>query len=176
MKLEKTQLKLVVSKKSGKLVGFVYRHVKTKKLLGVREDDRCGKQICLLSDEIPEESVRPNKLYQAYLTAMHNGNGYVITSLQPIEFPAQVQLKITPRRQYHITISFGNKVIYYDPVNGRSPSSRTLEGVVKLIKEREDIEDTQQVINDLLEQADMLDALMERDNFQPPKSNRVWQG
>lgn len=104
MNIEKTQLKLDVSKRSGVLVGFVYRHVKTKKLLGVREDSPCRKQICLLSDDIPPSDARPNKLYAVSLKAMHNGNGYVIVDLKPIEFPAQVQLKITPRRESHYHI------------------------------------------------------------------------
>ena len=167
MNIEKTQLKLDVSKRSGILVGFVYRHVKTRKLLGVREDAPCGKKICLLSDELAGRDIRPNKLYQASLKAMHDGNGYVIVDLQPIEFPAQIELKIIHRQQYQITVTFGNKIIYYDPVNGRSSSSRTLEGVVRLIEGREDIQNKQQVIEDLIEQAGVLERLMNQDNFQP---------
>ncbi len=167
MNIEKTQLKLDISKRSGILVGFVYRHVKTKKLLGVREDTPCGKHICLLSDDIPVESVIPNKLYQVSLKAMHNGSGYVIVDLQPIEFPAQIELKISPRKQYLITITFGNKIVYYDPVNGRTSSSRTQRGVVDLLQKREDIQNKRQVIEEFEEQADMLCRIMEKDNFQP---------
>lgn len=168
MNIEKTQLKLAVSKRSGILVGFVYRHVKTRKLLGVREDAPCGKQICLLSDDISLNDVQPNKLYEASLKAMHNGNGYVIVALKPIEFPAQIEIKVIPQTQYQVTLTFGNKVVYYDPIKGRTPSSRTPSGVIALLMEREDILNKSQAIEDFLEHVKILESIMENDNIRPP--------
>ncbi len=173
MNIEKTQLKLAVSKRSGILVGFVYRHAKTKKLLGVREDAPCGKQICLLSDDIPLADIRPNKLYEASLKAMHNGNGYVIVELKPIEFEPQIEIKVVTQKQYLITLTFGHKVVYYDPIKGRTPSSRTPSGVISLIKEREDILDKNQAIEDFLEHVKILESIMKNDNVHPP-AQRDW--
>jgi hypothetical protein len=37
-------------------------------------------------------------------------------------------------------VSFGNKTIYLDPKDGKSAMSRTLDGVLPVLKERKDIE------------------------------------
>ena len=52
MTSEKSQLKFARSEETGELIGFVSRHSKTRKLMGVREDSRFGKQICVLSEDL----------------------------------------------------------------------------------------------------------------------------
>ena len=44
MTVEKTQIKFAQSESTGELIGFVSRHSKTQKLMGVREDSRFGKK------------------------------------------------------------------------------------------------------------------------------------
>lgn len=85
MVLEKTQLKFAISKESGELVGFVSRHHKSKKLMGVREDSYHGKKICLISEEL-KGIIKPDKLYAVQLKPMHNRSGYVVISAQPLLF------------------------------------------------------------------------------------------
>lgn len=65
MTSEKSQLKFAKSERTGELIGFVSRHSKTRKLMGVREDSRFGKQICVLSEDL-KGTVEPNILYVRY--------------------------------------------------------------------------------------------------------------
>lgn len=164
MTVETTQIKFAKSEATGELIGFVSRHSKTQKLMGVREDSRFGKKICVLSEEL-KGTVQPNKLYAVELKAMHNGSGYVVVSAKPILFNAQVDTLIIPKSIYQVTVTFGNKVVFFDPKDGKSVSSRTLAGVIKLLREREDIENPDLVIEDLTRQAAQLVRRMENDGF-----------
>lgn len=164
MTVEKTQLKFAKSEETGKLIGFVSRHSKTQKLLGVREDSRFGKKICVLSEEL-NGIVQPNKLYAVELKPMHNGLGYVVVAARPILFQAQVGTLIVPKSIYQVTVTFGNKTVYFDPKDGKSTSSRTLAGVIKVLRERNDIENTEFVIEDLTNQAKQLVERMASDGF-----------
>lgn len=99
---------------------------------------------------------------------MHNGSGYVVVSAKPILFSAQVDTLIIPKSIYQVTVTFGNKVVFFDPKDGKSASSRTLAGVIKLLREREDIENPGLVIEDLTRQAGQLVRRMENDGFIVP--------
>jgi hypothetical protein len=166
MALEKSQLKFAKSEKTGELIGFVSRHAKTKKLKGVREDSIFGKKICLLSEELKEKIV-PNILYNVDLKAMHKSNGYVVVSANPILFKARVETIVVPKSAYQIHITFGNKTVYFDPIAGRSPSSRTAQGVLELLDNRCDIEDKETVIENFKKQVSDLIQCMEKDGYSP---------
>ena len=164
MTVEKTQIKFAKSESTGELIGFVSRHSKTQKLMGVREDSRFGKKICVLSGEL-KGTVQPNKLYAVELKAMHNGSGYVVISATPILFNAQVDTLIIAKSIYQVTVTFGLKTIFFDPKDGKSASSRTLAGVINLIRQREDIENPDAVIESLTRQATQLVRRMENDGY-----------
>ncbi|GAB6012529.1 hypothetical protein [Viscerimonas tarda] len=55
-----------------------------------------------------------------------------------------------------VQVTFGNKTVYFDPLNGKSPSSNTIEGVIELLSAREDIADKETVIEDFKKQAAVL--------------------
>lgn len=173
MVLERTQLKFAISKESGELVGFVSRHHKSKKLMGVREDSYHGKKICLISEEL-KGIIKPDKLYAVQLKPMHNRSGYVVISAQLLLFTAQVETIIIPRKTYQVTVSFGNKVIYFDPLCGASPSSRTISRVIRLLRLREDIDNVEGVIDNLILQAQRLTEQMERDGYLLPLTTAEW--
>lgn len=162
MGIETSQIKFVKSEETGELIGFVSRHSKTGKLKGVREDSRFGKQICVLSSDLKGQ-IEPNVLYEVKLKAMHKANGYVVVSALPILFKAQIEKIIVPERTYQITITFGNKKIFFDPKEGKSPQSRTIEGVLSVLRARKDILDPESVIREFLQQAESLITLMEKD-------------
>lgn len=167
MAVEKTQIKFAISLETGELIGFVSRNPKTQKLMGVREDSIFGKQICLLSEDLKEE-IKPNKLYNVHLKPMHNRIGYVVVAAQLIQFPAQVGTFIIPDKIYQVTIGFGNKTLYFDPINGGSPYSRTLSGVIKILRERDDILNVEHTIKDLIHQATNLVEKMVEDGYIVP--------
>lgn len=161
---EKSQLKFAKSESTGELIGFVSRHSKTRKLMGVREDSRFGKQICVLSEDL-KGKIEPNLLYSVELKPMHKANGYVVVEARPVLFQAQVETVIIPKTLYQVTVTFGNKKIFFDPKDGKSPMSRTIEGVLSILHARRDIEHREGVIEDFLRQAKALIKRMEADGF-----------
>lgn len=164
MAVEKTQIKFARSLETGELIGFVSRNPKTQKLMGVREDSVFGKKICLLSEELKSE-IKPNKLYDVHLKPMHNRTGYVVVAAKPIYFSAQVGTLIIPNKVYQVTIVFGNKILYFDPILGGSTYSRTLSGVIKILRERDDILNVELVIHDLTCQATSLVEKLIEDGY-----------
>lgn len=108
MTSEKSQLKFAKSERTGELIGFVSRHSKTRKLMGVREDSRFGKQICVLSEDL-KGTIEPNILYSVELKPMHNAKGHVVVTATPVLFQAHVETRIVPKTLYQVTVTFGNK-------------------------------------------------------------------
>ena len=137
---EQTQLKFASSERTGELIGFVSRHSKTKQLRGVREDSPYKKKICVLSEDLKGKIV-PNVLYAVELKAMHSGNGFVVVAATPVLFKAIIETLLSPKGTYKV-----NKTIYFDPLKGKTHSSRTVAGVVALLRQRIDIEDQEEVI------------------------------
>lgn len=164
MALETSQIKFAKSEQTGELIGFVSRHSKTKKLKGVRENSIYGKKICVLSEEL-KGTIIPNQLYNVELKAMHRGNGYVVVSAVPALFKATIDTVLVSNALYQVKISFGNKTIYFDPKDGNSPSSRTVDGVIKALTVRNDIEDLEEVIREFKAQAKELTHRMKTDGY-----------
>lgn len=146
MILEQTQLKFMPSERTGELIGFVSRHSKTKQLRGVREDSFYKKKICVLSEDL-KGKILPNVLYAVEMKAMHSGNGFVVVTATPVLFKATIETFLVPKGTYKVTINFGNKTVYYDPLKGKSNSSRTINGVATLLRRRIDIENQEEVIS-----------------------------
>ncbi|NDV80760.1 hypothetical protein [Bacteroides sp. 51] len=164
MKVEKSQIKFVKSEMTGELIGFVSSHPKTKQLRGVREQSGYGKKICVLSEDLKGEVV-PNVLYDVELKQMHNRKGYVVISATPIKQKVQISTNIVPHSIYQVTLTFGYKIIYFDPLDGKSNSSKTIKGVVELLNSRKDIGDKESVINEFKLHADYLVKRMQQDGY-----------
>lgn len=166
--LEQTQMKFAVSQQSGEIIGFVSRQSRTSKLLGVREDSRFGKRICRLAKEL-QGKIQVNRLYDVVLKPMHSGMGYVVVHAELARFEAMVDTFIIPHGIYHVTVSFGNKKIYFDPKDGKSVTSTTLAGITKLLKELDEISNLDFVLEDLAHKAKLLVDRMRRDGYHVPK-------
>ncbi|MBF0648749.1 hypothetical protein IR083_07945 [Dysgonomonas sp. GY75] len=164
MNHEKSQIKFVVSDTTGELIGFIFRHPKTKKLIGVREDSKYRKKICVLSEHL-KGTVVPNVLYNVELKEMHRGQGYVVVEANRMLFKVQFETIIKQNEAYQVNINFGIKTIYFDPVNGKSRLSRTKSGVIEVIASRNDIEDIPLVIEEFSRHADHLIAIMNKHNI-----------
>lgn len=166
MASETSQLKFAKSERTGELIGFVSRHPKNQKLIGVREDSRFGKQICVLSEHLKGQ-VEPDVLYEVELKPMHKANGYVVVSATPVLYEVQVETIIVPKSIYQVTVTFENryKTFYFDPKDGKSIQSRTCEGVLSVLRERKDLKNKEGVIQDYLRQAKALVRRMEMDGY-----------
>ena len=87
---------------------------------------------------------------------MHKAKDYVVAAATPVQFPATVETIIVPKTLYKVIVSFGNKTIYLDPKDGKSAMSRTLDGVLQILRVRKDIENHKEVIADFIKQAQEL--------------------
>lgn len=157
--IEKSRVKFA-KMSNGDIVGFVSRNPATNQLKGVREDSSLPKKVCVLSKDL-KGSIVPKALYDVELKPMRNGNGYVVISAIRKHFDAQIELYVKPHKVYKVIVRFGNKVIYFDPVNGKSDSSRTLAGVLEELNTRQDIANPDSVISDVIDKAQELLRLME---------------
>ncbi|MFR9514436.1 MAG: hypothetical protein SNH64_03755 [Rikenellaceae bacterium] len=84
---------------------------------------------------------------------MHNGTGYVIVKAELIQFEALLQMSYTPQKRYRIIITFGNKRVYFDPIDGKTSSSRTVEGVCAVLSERSEISNKEKILSDFMVEA-----------------------
>ena len=96
---------------------------------------------------------------------MHKAKGYVVVAATPVQFPAKVETIIVPKTLYKVTVTFGNKTIYLDLKDGKSAMSRTLDGVLSVLKERKDIENHEEVIADFIKQAQVMIYRFEQDGY-----------
>lgn len=96
---------------------------------------------------------------------MRQHKGYVVVTAIPILFEAGIETVIKPFSVYQVIISFGSKIIYFDPVNGKSPLSRTKEGVIEVLGSRADMKDAPAVIAEFVKQADYLLEVMKNDRI-----------
>lgn len=166
--IEKTQLKFVKSEKTNELIGFVSK-TKDNKLKGVREDSVYGKRICILAEEL-KGNILPNTLYEVELKPMHKGkNGYVVISATQILSDVTIESLIVPKKDYRVIINFvgkkNYKTIYFDPLHGKTSSSRTKEGVLEILHKRNDIAGQEGVISDFIDRADELIRQMREDGY-----------
>mgnify|MGYP001752600472 CR=1 FL=1 len=60
---------------------------------------------------------------------------------------------------------FSTMKVFFDPKDGKSAMSRTIEGVLSVLQSRKDIKDQEGVISDYLHQAKALVRRLEADGF-----------
>ena len=162
MNLHKSQIKFTESAENGELIGFVTQISVSRKLIGVRENSPLRKKICLLSEELKGQII-PNLLYDVELKEMNMRNGYIVVSAKLVLFEAEFHTKIITRKTYRITITFGIKKVYFDPFKGKSESSRTVDGVIRLLQARYDIHNIDNVIEEFKQKAAILIDRMNND-------------
>lgn len=169
----KTKLKFRQSELTGELVAFAYWDKAKKALLGVNEDDQKKKKICVLSNELKEKSIQPGLLYSATVHLSANKKSYVVDKLNPYKFRAKVETQIRSKCFYQTIITFGNEKIYYNPFDGKSEFSRTLEGVLGLLEAREDILNKEETISAVKRSARTVNQYLEADGYILPSKKKA---
>ncbi len=53
---------------------------------------------------------------------MHKAKGYVVVAATPVRFTARVESIIVPEALYKVTVTFGDKTVYFDPKDGNRVS------------------------------------------------------
>jgi len=159
----KTKLKFAKSQRSGSWVGFVSINTKNGCVKGVREDAKEPKKICVVTSELAP-FIEPGVLYDVQMIPMKNKNaGFIVVEAEPHAFEANIESVIVKNAVYMINVKFGNKVIKFDPKDGRLDSVRTIDGVVKVLESRKDIKNQLQVIDDFIKSANILLTTFEND-------------
>lgn len=158
-------LKFELSKRDNHtLISFVSQDNVSGFLYGRRADDRWPKKICIVDDAI-RETVQPGFLYMCTLTPMKLKDGYIVIEAKPHRFPAVVSMTCIPHHVYQVQVKFGQKLVWFDPKDGRKDSTRTIEGVVELLRSRIDIENQDKVIKNFRKHAELLVENFIKDGF-----------
>ena len=164
MGIEKIKLKFEESKDTKEIIGFVSRSSTTWRLRGVSEKDDCPKKICLLAPDL-KGLIKPNVVYEVELRPMRKGHGFIVISATRPKYDAKIETIIIPKSVYQVRIIFGHKIIYFDLLGGNSPASRTVAGAEKALRERDDLQDPEAVIEKFHGAADLLLQQMEQDGY-----------
>lgn len=167
----KTKLKFSKSLVSGAFVGFVTRDTKTGIIKGVRENSPLPKQVCILSTELAPV-VEEGVLYDVEMKPMREKNGFVVTSAEPHLFEATIKTVIVKHAVYRVEVSFGNKTIIYNPMDGVNDNVKTISGVVGVLTSRKDINNQMEVIAKFEKSANILLTVYEQDGYYVPRNKR----
>ena len=165
----KTKLKFFKSDRSESWVGFVSINTKNGRVKGVREDASGPKKVCIVTHELAP-FIEPNILYDVEMIPMKNKYaGYIVVVAEPHAFEARIETTIVKNAVYEVTVKFGNKVVIFDPKDGKQDSVRNIDGVVKVLESRKDIKNQLQVIEDFVKSANILLSTFENDGHYVPR-------
>lgn len=160
----RTYLKFIKSEQTGAYIGFVSQNPKTGRICGVRQDSEHPKKICVL-DKALTRDVLVNTLYDATLIPMAEKNGYIVVDIIPVQFKAAIETTYVPKAIYRVEVKFGNKVIRFDPLDGRKDTIRSLKKCKSVLEKRTDIQDVIQVVDDFMVAANDIKNRFIKDGF-----------
>lgn len=93
----------------------------------------------------------------------------MVTSATLVLSNVTIESFIVPGKEYRVVINFEGKksykTIYFDPLNGKTSSSRTKQGVLEILNKRNDIANQEGVISDFIDRADELIRQMQADGY-----------
>lgn len=159
----KARLKFVKSEKKGAYISFVYID-KDHKVRGVKENDPVAKKICILDGAL-NTKVIPGALYKCDIIPMANNKGYIAINIELIQFDANIVVDYKPKVAYKLTITFGNKVIEFNPFDGQYKCMRSLAKTREALEARVDIKNLSDVMEQFERQAQILVMRMKADGF-----------
>lgn len=159
-----TKLKFIRSEVSGAPVSFVSQNPKTGRICGVRQDSEYPKKICIV-DKLLASQIIMNALYDCTLIPMSDRNGYVVIAAEPVQFKASVNSTYIKNTVYVVEVKFGNKIIRFDPFNGRKESVKGLSACKSVLEKRIDVKNVMQVVEDFERAANNIVRLLERDKY-----------
>ena len=145
-------------------VSFVSQNPKTGRICGVRQDSEYPKKICILDKKLMCD-VLLNVLYDSTLIPMAEKNGYVVIEVNPVQFKATIETTYVPKAVYVVEVKFGNKIIRFDPMDGRKDTIRTIDGCKSVLEKRVDIKDVTQVVEDFVDAATDIIRKFRNDGF-----------
>lgn len=167
-----TKLKFIKSERNGALISFVSQNPVNKVVCGVRQDSPYPKKIVIIDREIAN-NLMVNMLYDCTLIPMtpvlneRTGEkhipGYIAIEANPVQFKATVTTQYIRGIKYHVEVSFGNKVIRFDPFRGVKETTKSLNACRAVLEKRCDVRDLMDVVEDFNTAANNLLTLLKKD-------------
>lgn len=168
----RTKLKFIKSEKNGALISFVSQNPVNNVVCGVRQDSPYPKKIVITDREIAN-NILVNVLYDCVLIPMtkvlnektgeNHIPGYIAIAANPVQFKATVTTKYIRGIKYNVEVTFGNKVIRFDPFKGQKESVKSLPACRAVLEKRYDVKDLMEVVEDFETAAISLMELMKQD-------------
>lgn len=167
----RTKLKFIKSEKNGALISFVSQNPVNNVVCGVRQDSPYPKKIVIIDREMAN-NILVNILYDCVLIPMtptlnektgeNHIPGYIAIEANPVQFQATVTTKYICGIKYMVEVSFGNKVIRFDPFKGQKESVKSLPACRAVLEKRYDVKDLMDVVESFEVAAhNLLDLLKE---------------
>lgn len=167
----RTKLKFIKSEKNGALISFVSQNPVNNVVCRVRQDSPYPKKIVIIDREMAN-NILVNILYDCVLIPMtptlnektgeNHIPGYIAIEANPVQFQATVTTKYIRGIKYMVEVSFGNKVIRFDPFKGQKESVKSLPACRAVLEKRYDVKDLMDVVESFEVAAhNLLDLLKE---------------
>lgn len=167
----RTKLKFIKSEKNGALISFVSQNPVNNVVCGVRQDSPYPKKIVIIDREMAN-NILVNILYDCVLIPMtqvlnektgeNHIPGYIAIEANPVQFKATVTTKYIRGIKYMVEVSFGNKIIRFDPFKGQKESVKSLPACRAVLEKRYDVKDLMDTVENFETAAlNLLDLLKE---------------
>ncbi len=170
-----TKLKFIKSDKNGALISFVSQNPVNGVVCGVRQDSPYPKKIVII-DRGLSNNLLLNVLYDCVLIPMtpiikNEGTaqqevfipGYIAVEATPVQFKATITTKYVRGSQYQVEVSFGNKVIRFDPFRGKQETIKSLPACLAVLEKRYDVKDVMYVVENFTAAANELLDILKQD-------------
>lgn len=144
----KTNIKFKKNQATGQFFGFVTK--KDSSWRGCEEQQECKKRIVFV-DRALSGSIIENALYHATLIPMKSGEGFIAISANLVKFEGKVET-IIDSDTFVVNVKFGSRCFTYNP-SSKNKKKNDISSIVKMLKGRVDLLDSECVINDFLEAA-----------------------
>lgn len=171
----RTKLKFIKSERNGALISFVSQNPVNGVVCGVRQDSPFPKKIVIIDKDL-SSSILINVLYDCVLIPMtpivtKNAEGedeefipgYIAIEATPMQFKATVTTRYVRGSRYQVEVSFGNKIIRFDPFRGLKESVKSLPACRAVLEKRCDVKDLLEVVESFDAAATELVAQMKQD-------------
>lgn len=157
-----TLLKFVKSDRNDVLISYVSKNPVTGQVKGVRVDSKYPHKVVVCGASVAPY-ILSNVLYRATIIPMKSDKGFVCIAADPVKFNATITTRYVPRTTYQILVSFGNKVMVFDPFKGQKASVLCASEFVNTLTHRLDIANIDYIIGAFHIMAGELQQKMKKD-------------
>ena len=119
-----------------------------------------NKKKIVLVDTVIAKDIIPNMLYSCSLIPMRNDKGFIAKTANIIQFPGTISTTCR-KNVFNVRITFGNKVIVYDPAD-KTKRKSDIKLIAENLRTRFDLQNAQQVAEDFIDNACIIKRLYDQ--------------